>query len=486
MKIVSFIGFFVSLAVALSSISSQYQEIFALERDRSLGAGRLAALLENSDPRIAARAALALGRTKVTAAIDPLVAHASASEPGVRAMVVYALGLLAVRGAPVAPMVHALDDDAGAVRIAAADALARAVGARAPAQSVDPAVRAALAAHLDRDPVPSVRARSALALAAYGKRADADEAAALLVHAFLAERDTGVRWHEMWAVYRGFAQIVPREFLARALRDREELVRLEAVRAYARLADPSAAAAVLPLENDPSWRVAEQARETVRVLQGGAYTEHWTHVPAGVRTPPPQPMMLGPAALPRPTVTGTPGIPPVASLATEPALDPRTPATIDGPMPGPHPSVRIRTTQGAIVLTLYPEWAPTTVANFLALADRGYYDGLRWFRVVPDFVAQTGDPTDSGDGDAGYTIGAEENPLEQRSGVISMGLNYDDKGAIRDSAGTQFYITMSPQLHLDADFTVFGAISAGFPVLGRLTESDRIVRVERLPDIDVK
>ena len=485
MKFVSFIGFLLSVALGLNSTTSLYQEIFAFERDRSLGSGALVALLDNNDPRVAARAALALGRTKQTAAIDPLLKQLNAADPGVRAMTVYALGLLASRGAPVPPMVHALDDDAGAVRIAAADALARAVGSRAPAQTVDPSVRIALTQHLGRDPVPSVRARSAVALATFGKRADADEAAAQLVHAFLAERDTDVRWHEMWAVYRAFAQLVPREFLARALRDREELVRLEAVRAYGRLADPSAAAAVVPLENDRSWRVAEQARETVRVLQGGAYTDHWTHIPAGIHTPKPQPMMLGPAALPRPLVTGTPGIPPIASLSTQPALDPRTPAMMDGPMPGEHPAVRIRTTQGAIVLDLYPEWAPTTVANFLALSDRGYYDGLRWFRVVPDFVAQTGDPTDSGDGDAGYMIGAEENPLEQRSGVISMGLNYDDKGAIRDSAGTQFYITMSPQLHLDADFTVFGAISAGFDVLGRLTESDRIIRIDRLPDVNL-
>ena len=159
---------------------------------------------------------------------------------------------------------------------------------------------------------------------------------------------------------------------------------------------------------------------------------------------------------------------------------------MDGPMPGPHPRVRIGTSKGAIVVRLYPEWAPLTVANFLNLVDRGYYDGLRWFRVVPDFVAQTGDPHDNGEGDAGYTIPAEENPLEQRSGVISMGLNYTERreraGPIRDSAGTQFYITISPQLHLDRDFTVFGEIESGFSALGRLIESDRMTRVVRLAD----
>jgi len=157
-------------------------------------------------------------------------------------------------------------------------------------------------------------------------------------------------------------------------------------------------------------------------------------------------------------------------------------ALMNGPMPGPHPRVRIKTTKGTMIVTLYPEWAPLTVENFLNLTNRGYFDGLRWFRIVPDFVVQTGDPGNTGDGDAGYTIAAEENPLEQRSNVISMGLNYDNNGPIRDSAGTQFYITLSPQLHLNRDFTVFGEVTGGTDVLGRLIESDTMTRVEQIPD----
>jgi cyclophilin family peptidyl-prolyl cis-trans isomerase len=62
-------------------------------------------------------------------------------------------------------------------------------------------------------------------------------------------------------------------------------------------------------------------------------------------------------------------------------------------------------------------------------------------------------------------------------------MNYDANGAMRDSAGTQYYITLSPQLHLDRDFTVFGQVSSGFNVLAHLVQSDRIIRVERLPDV---
>jgi peptidyl-prolyl cis-trans isomerase B (cyclophilin B) len=63
-----------------------------------------------------------------------------------------------------------------------------------------------------------------------------------------------------------------------------------------------------------------------------------------------------------------------------------------------------------------------------------------------------------------------------------MGLNYEKDHALRDSAGSQFYITLSPQYHLDRDFTVFGQVESGFATLGRLIESDRMTRVERLPD----
>ena len=155
------------------------------------------------------------------------------------------------------------------------------------------------------------------------------------------------------------------------------------------------------------------------------------------------------------------------------------------PAAGAHPRVRIVTTKGNVYVTLFPEWAPLTVANFLGLARAGYYDGNRWFRIVPDFVVQTGDPHDDGNGDAGYSLGAEENPLEQRSYVISMGLNYDGKTQtpIRDSAGTQYYVTLSPQYHLDRDFTVFGEVIGGFDVLANLIESDRVERVEQIADV---
>lgn len=156
-----------------------------------------------------------------------------------------------------------------------------------------------------------------------------------------------------------------------------------------------------------------------------------------------------------------------------------------GPAPGPHPRVRIVTTKGNVYVVLYPEWAPLTTENFLNLASTGFYNNNPWFRIVPDFVVQTGEQDDKNAPGPGYSIGAEENPLEQSSYVISMGLNYDSKTntPLRDSAGSEYYVTLSPQYHLNNDFSVFGAVTSGFDVLGRLVESDKVIRVERISDV---
>jgi peptidyl-prolyl cis-trans isomerase B (cyclophilin B) len=341
-----------------------------------------------------------------------------------------------------------------------------------------------LLAILDRDPDPRVRSRAATALSGWRLGTNGVGIAGRIQHALSREQDRTVRWHLAWTLRRGFAQLTSPATIRAGLRDQDELVRIQFADLVARRKDPRAAPLLRPLLADPSWRVREQAAESLRILSGRKPTDHLRAIPAGVVTPPPAIPDTEPA-LTSSRRLGRPRRPSAADARLDLPLLPRTPALMDGPMPGPHPRVRIGTTQGTIVVRLYPEWAPLTVANFLNLVDRRYYDGLRWFRIVPDFVVQTGDPTNTGDGDAGYTIPSEENPLEQRAGVISMGLNYTNgpkAHAIRDSAGTQFYITISPQLHLDRDFTVFGAIESGFSTLGRLTERDRMTRVVRLRD----
>lgn len=469
-------------------------QVIADEHRRVLGS--LANYLALPDAKIAARAALAIGRTKQSAGDPLLVTHLNDSRVGVRAMSVYGLGLIG--NAEQAPAVlAALSDPEGAVRVAALDAIARYEAGKVFSAGQQAAAQTAIEQTLSKDGEAVIRARAATALVEFRDGASTGEAASALATAFQSDPDVGVRWHAMWCIYRGYALHVDRSVVERGLRDGNELVRIEAVRAMGKYKDASLVPLVKPLLHDPSWRVQEQASETILALTGKPATQHLAKIPSYVHVPKAQPDPLASLpALPRSKDAGKkPERPYFENVLTglygnvyDWTVDPTTVARITGPGSGPHPRVRIVTTKGNLYVVMYPEWAPLTVANFLNLVDRGYYDHNRWFRIVPDFVVQTGDPHDNGNGDAGYTIGAEENPLEQHSYVISMGLNYDDKTntPIRDSAGTQYYVTLSPQLHLDRDFTVFGDVVGGIDVLGRLVESDRVVRIERIADVVLK
>jgi cyclophilin family peptidyl-prolyl cis-trans isomerase len=469
-----------ALAVALTAASpSPYRDILAAERTRSLDSGRLAADLDKDAP-IAARAALAIGRTKDPAGAAPLRAHIGASDPTVRAMVVFALGLLSDRPALAALQTMTRNDSNSAVRYAAVDAVGRIA-------ATDPGATASasndLLTTLRRDSDPVVRAHAAANLDVFRTTPWAQQTAFSLQRAFKAERDTDVRWHVMWTLSRGYAPLTSRAFFKAALADRNEIVRLEAARGLGRRNDATAISLLFPLLGDPSWRVQEEAAQAIRLLSGMTLTEHLTALQESLHLPPvPRSPEESASPLPRPTTAAKPAAPTTDDARFDPPLIPSVAALMNRPMPGPHPRVRITTTQGAVVVRLYPEWAPYTVANFLNLTNAGFFDGNRWFRVVPDFVVQTGDPKNTGEGDAGYSIGAEENPVEQRAGVISMGLDYKDNKPIRDSAGSQFYITLSPQLHLDRDFTVFGEVEDGFEVLPRIVESDKMLRVVQITD----
>ena len=490
--LVALLGFKLMTTVILAAVltgaapagSGIFAQITQLESQRSLGEGRLALFLASPDEAVAVRAALAIGRAKQHPGAQLLAAHLGDPRVAVRAMSVYGLGLIA-DASQAAGVLAAASDTEGAVRVAALDAIARYMAAHALSAAEQSQAQSALERALAGDGDVAIRARAATALVEFRDAPSAQEAASALIRGFQSDPDVIVRWHAMWCIYRGYAQRVNRRVVQNALHDRNELVRIEAVRAMGRYKDASLVPLVKPLLNDPSWRVQEQAGETVRALTGKPPTQHLKAIPSYVHVPAAQadPLASLPA-LPRTNAGKTQSAPSVEDADFDVRLDPSTVARFTGPAAGAHPRVRIVTTKGNVYVVLYPEWAPLTVANFLNLADRGYYDGNRWFRIVPDFVVQTGDPNDNGEGDAGYMIGAEENPLEQRSYIVSMGLNYDDKTQtpIRDSAGTQYYVTLSPQLHLDRDFSVFGEVTSGTNVLGRLVESDRVVRIERIAD----
>jgi peptidyl-prolyl cis-trans isomerase B (cyclophilin B) len=460
-----------------AALSADERAIVSAEMRRTVDPAIVSML--GGQPSRAARAALALGRTKSLDARAPLRAHLLDSDTSVRAMVAYSLGLLEDATALSEAQLLARNDANSAVRYAAVDALGRIASKQQSLATHD--LYETLIGISRNDSSEIVRWHAAAELEAFRAAPFADAVAIQLADAFDRERNPDVRWHIMWTIFRGYAARAPRETLARALTDSDETVRIEAVRAWGRRSDADAVALVEPLLADRSWRVQLQAGEALRQLNKQPPTEHLTALPPDLHLPPPErPNREIP--LPRSSPAPARGAPSPVDVPSVVPLLPTTAEQMDGPLPGLHPRARIRTTKGDIVVRLYPEWAPLTVANFLRLADAGYYDHNRWFRIVPDFVVQTGDPNDNGEGDAGYTIPAEENPIEQRAGVLAMGLNYENGHAIRDSAGTQFYITISPQLHLDNDFTVFGEVESGWGTIARLIEADRILRVDRLPD----
>ncbi len=135
-------------------------------------------------------------------------------------------------------------------------------------------------------------------------------------------------------------------------------------------------------------------------------------------------------------------------------------------------SATIVTSKGTIELALDAKAAPVTVNNFVFLAREKFYDGLVFHRVEANFVVQTGDPVGNGTGGPGYTIPDESSPLLHEAGSLGMA-----KGSAADTAGSQFYITLTPQPSLDHRYTVFGKVTTGMDVVAKIAVGDKMTSV---------
>ena len=135
------------------------------------------------------------------------------------------------------------------------------------------------------------------------------------------------------------------------------------------------------------------------------------------------------------------------------------------------PHAFIETAKGTVEIELNVLDAPQTAWNFVTLARKGFFNGLQIHRVVPNFVVQDGDPRGDGSGGPGYTIRDELNDKPYVRGTVGMALEW------RDTGGSQFFITHSPQPHLDAKYTVFGRVVNGMDVVDRLQQLDVIQQV---------
>lgn len=138
----------------------------------------------------------------------------------------------------------------------------------------------------------------------------------------------------------------------------------------------------------------------------------------------------------------------------------------------------IETKNGKITIELFDKEAPGTVANFVKLIQEGFYNGLKFHRVIPEFVVQGGDPSGNGTGGPGYSIKCETegNPHKHNRGALSMA----HRG--KDTGGSQFFLVLEPQPHLDGVHTVFGQIIDGYDIMDLIEQGDIMENVTVIED----
>ena len=136
-----------------------------------------------------------------------------------------------------------------------------------------------------------------------------------------------------------------------------------------------------------------------------------------------------------------------------------------------NPTAEITTSRGKITIELFYDAAPMTVNNFISLAEQGFYNHRIFHRVLPNFVIQDGCPRGDGSGGPGYTIRCEYNRRPYVTGSVGMALSGKDTG------GSQYFITLSPQPHLDARYTLFGQVTSGLDIVQQIVRGDSILNV---------
>jgi len=167
---------------------------------------------------------------------------------------------------------------------------------------------------------------------------------------------------------------------------------------------------------------------------------------------------------------------PVAPVAAQQPTQPAPPAPKDAAKGGKkvkQTAVITMEKGGEITIEFFPEDAPKTVENFVTLAKKGFYDGVTFHRVEPNFVVQGGDPKGNGTGGPGYTIKDEFNKQKHVRGVVAMA-----RTQAPNSAGSQFYITLAPAHFLDGQYTVFGRVTSGMEVVDKIKVGDKMKSVK--------
>jgi cyclophilin family peptidyl-prolyl cis-trans isomerase/HEAT repeat protein len=373
-----------------------------------------------TEPNLRLESVTALGLLKSSAAVDVLIDLASDSWPAMRAAALTALARTDV-DTFVSAMSSLTPDDHWSVRAALATAVADLGRERAEAPLT------AMLRDADQRVIPAV-------LDGLAKVAATNAAAEMMAR--LKADDPVVRA----AAARGLATLKAAgataalaEAVSLSARDGLYAARAAALDALMAV-DPVAARPVLTAAlTDKDWAVRLRAAEHLKKLDPAADISRMRPAPA-------------------------PTVPELAAVDTFVA-------------PPYSPFAYIDTAKGTIQFELAVLDAPRTVANFIALVRKGYFRGVQMHRVVPDFVVQDGDPRGDGEGGPGYTIRDEINQRPYLRGTVGMALDWADTG------GSQFFITHSPQPHLDARYTVFGQVVSGMDVVDALSQWDTIERI---------
>jgi len=135
--------------------------------------------------------------------------------------------------------------------------------------------------------------------------------------------------------------------------------------------------------------------------------------------------------------------------------------------------VLLKTVHGNIKFKFYPKKAPNTVTRYMNLVDQGFYNGMLFHKVVPDYLIQTGDPDSGGNGGSGTKLKAEFNSAQHIRGTVAMARMEGDI----DSADSQFYIALKTLPHLDGKYTVFAQVTDGFEVLDKIEKGDKLLSI---------
>ena len=167
-------------------------------------------------------------------------------------------------------------------------------------------------------------------------------------------------------------------------------------------------------------------------------------------------------------------------------------AQADAPKADPENTLYLQLKDGRVVIQLYPDLAPNHVKRIKELTRQGFYDGLKFHRVIDGFMAQTGDPTGTGSGGSKLpNLNSEFNSAHHIRGTVSMARTNDP-----NSANSQFFICFKPSSFLDGQYTVFGQVISGMeyvdqikkgaPGSGTVTDPDKIVTLRVAADVDAK